>query len=185
MLTEEAREKFELWKGHFTQWNGRSLIAHNSSLTIETDASKKGGERDCDLISCPIGEVINFLAHFFEQCYQYRSINLYHSAISSMHEKVDSYEVGQHPMVSRILKGIFHKRPPQPRYSETWNMSKVTAYIEARGENDSLSLADLSLRFRRYLPEGVTFQPTKLVKQSRQSRPLAEFFFQPSTCCVP
>ena len=78
-------------------------------------------------------------------------------------------------------------------------MSKVTAYFEARGENDSLSLADhthktvmllaltrpsrsadlsqMDLRFRRYLPEGVTFQPTTLAKQSRQSKPLAEFFF--------
>ena len=71
--------------------------------------------------------------------------------------------------------------------------------IEARGENDSLSLGDLThktvillalsrpsrsadlsqldLRFRRYLPEGVTFQPTTLAKQSRQSKLLAEFFF--------
>ena len=100
------------------------------------------GERDSDPVSYPIGEVINFLAHLLEQGYQYRSINSYHSAISSVHEKVDGYEVGQHPMVSRILKGIFHIRPPQPRYSETWDVLKVTAYIETRGDNDSLSFAD-------------------------------------------
>ena len=41
-LTEEAREELEWWRDHFTQWNGRSLIVHNSSLTIKTDASKKG-----------------------------------------------------------------------------------------------------------------------------------------------
>ena len=62
-----------------------------------------------------------------------------------MHEKVDGYEVGQHTMVSRILKGIFHERPPQPRYSEMWDASKVTAFIEARGENDSLSPWQTSL----------------------------------------
>ena len=123
--------------------------------------------------------MINFLAYLYEQGYQYRSINSYRSAISSVHEKVDGYEVGQHPIVSRILKGIFHERPPQPRYSETWDMSKVMTYIEARGENESLSLADLThkaaillaltrpsrsadlsqldQRFRRYLPEGVIF----------------------------
>ena len=107
--------------------------------------------------------------------------------------------MGQHPLVSRTLKGIFHERPPQPRYSQTWDVSKVTSYIESLGENDSLSLAELThktvmlfaltrpsrsadlsqlhLQFRRYLPEGVAFQPTKLAKQSRQSKPLAEFFF--------
>jgi hypothetical protein len=42
MLTEEAREELEWCRDHFTQWNGRSLIAHNSSLTIDTDASKTG-----------------------------------------------------------------------------------------------------------------------------------------------
>ena len=54
------------------------------------------------------------------------------------------YEVGQHPLVSRTLKGIFHERPPQPRYSETWNVAAVTTYIESLGENDSLSLAILT-----------------------------------------
>ena len=43
VLTKEVREELEWWRDHFTQWNGRSLIAHNSSLTIETDALKKGG----------------------------------------------------------------------------------------------------------------------------------------------
>ena len=34
-LTEEAREELEWGKDHSTQWNGRSLIAHNSSITNE------------------------------------------------------------------------------------------------------------------------------------------------------
>ena len=157
------------------------------------------GERDSDPVSGPIGEVVNFLAHLFDQGHQYRSINAYRSAISSVHEKADGYEVGQHPLVSRLLKGVFHERPQQPRYSETWDVSRVTAYIDSLGENDSLSLpllthktvmllaltrlsrsADLSqlnITFRRYLPEGVTFQPTKLSKQSRQCKPLEEIFF--------
>ena len=42
MPTEEAREELEWCRDHFTQWNGRSLIAHNSSFTIHTDASKTG-----------------------------------------------------------------------------------------------------------------------------------------------
>ena len=33
----------EWWKDHFTQWNGRSLIAHNSSLTIERRHEKRVG----------------------------------------------------------------------------------------------------------------------------------------------
>ena len=85
-------------------------------------------ERDSNPISGDISEVVNFLAHLFEKGYQYRSLNSYRSAISSVHEKVDGYEVGQHPLVTRLIKGAFHERPPQPRYSETWDVSKVTAY---------------------------------------------------------
>ena len=33
------------------------------------------------------------------------------------------------------------------------------------------------LRFRQYIPEGVVFKPTKLAKQSRPEREIAEFFF--------
>lgn len=139
------------------------------------------------------------MAHLYEQGYQYWSLNSYRSAISSVHEKIDGYEVGQHPLVTRLIKGAFHERPPQPRYSETWDVSKVTSYLESMGNNDTLSIGDLthkavmlmaltrpsrsadlaglSLDHRKYSPEGVTFAPTKLAKQSKQSKTLTEFFF--------
>ena len=90
---------------------------HKSSKTYDSLFGKWASwcsEWDSDPVSCPIGEVVNFLAHLFVEGYQYRSINSYRSAISSMHEKVDGYEVGQRPLVSRTVKGVFHERPPQP-----------------------------------------------------------------------
>ena len=69
-----------------------------------------------------IAIVIDESRHLFEQGCQYRSISAYHFAISSVHEKMDGYEVGQHPMVSRVIKGIFHERPPQ---SDTQVMSYI------------------------------------------------------------
>ena len=102
-------------------------------------------------------------------------------------------------MVSRLLKGVFHERPPQPRYSTTWDVSVVTNHIESLGENEELTLPDLTLkvvvllaltrpsrsmdltnldiRFRQFCPEGVTFHSAKLAKQSRQTKPVKEFFF--------
>ena len=138
-----------------------------------------------------MSEVVKFLADLFEQGYQYRSLNSYRSAISSVHDKVDGYEVGQHPLVTRLLKGVFHERPPQPRYSRTWDVSVVTSHIDTMGENTVLSLQDLTqklvmllaltrpsrsadlsglnLRFRKFLLEGVVFAAAELAKQSRQS----------------
>ena len=68
-------------------------------------------ERDIDPISGDIAGVVNFLADLFHQGYQHRSLCNYRSAISSVHDKVDGYEVGSHPMVRRLLKGSFHERP--------------------------------------------------------------------------
>jgi len=57
-------------------------------------------EQDRDLVRGPIADVLNFLAELFEQEYQYRSLNSYRSAISSVHEKIDGSEVGKHPLVA-------------------------------------------------------------------------------------
>lgn len=62
----------------------------------------------------PISEIINFLASLYKDGYQYSSINSYRSAISSVHEKIDGYIIGQHPLVTRLIKGVFHARPPLP-----------------------------------------------------------------------
>ena len=57
-------------------------------------------ERNRDPIRGPIADVLNYLAELFEQGYQYRSLNSYRPAISSVHEKVDGVEVGKHPLVA-------------------------------------------------------------------------------------
>jgi len=64
--------------------------------------------------------------------------------LPSPHEKVDGQPVGQHPTIVRVLKGAYNKRPPIPRYSNTWEVAKITSYIIALGDNKSLSLKLLS-----------------------------------------
>ena len=83
--------------------------------------------------------VANFLAFLHKEGYQYNSINSYRSAISSVHEKVDGVSVGQHPTVTRLLKGVFHDRPPLPRYSSTWNVQLVLDFLGALGKNEDLT----------------------------------------------
>ena len=94
-------------------------------------------------------------------------------------------------MVSRLLKGVFHERPPQPRYSTTWDASVVTNHIESLGDSQDLTLEDLTLkvvallaltrpsrsvdltnldiRFRHFCPEGVTMQQNWQSSRARQS----------------
>ena len=53
-------------------------------------------------------EMVNLIVKLFQPGYQYHSLNAYRSAMSSIYEKVDGYE-GQHPLVTRLIKGAFHE----------------------------------------------------------------------------
>ena len=155
--------------------------------------------RGSDPISGPVSEVANFLAELHREGYQSSSLNVFRSAVSSVHEKVDGVEIGKHPTITRLLKGAFHERPPLPRYVSTWDVNIVLQYLKGLGPSSDLSLkqltyklvmllaltrpsrsadlSSLSLARRRFSPEGVTFLPATLAKQSRQGKPLVEFFF--------
>ena len=80
--------------------------------------------------------MLNFLAKLYEEGYQYRSLNSYRSAISSVHERVDGRTVGEHPLVMRLMKGVFIDRPPLLRYTSTWNVQTVLSHIASFGVND-------------------------------------------------
>ena len=126
-----------------SSWRDKSIKSYDSSFGKWACWCD---EWDKNPISGPISDVANFLADLYEDGYQYRSINAYRSAISLVHDKVDSYTVGQHPTVSRLMKGIFNKRPSQPKYSFAWDVQKVTAYISIIGDNNTLSLKLLSFK---------------------------------------
>ena len=107
--------------------------------------------------------------------------------------------MGQHPYVTRLLKGALNKRPPKPRYSHTWNVDVIIKYIISLGKNSPLSLkailmklvtlfaltcaerisalASLDLRHCRVLPEGVSFKLTVPRKTGSADKPAKAFFF--------
>ena len=156
-------------------------------------------ERNTDPISSPVSEVVNFLAELHDKGYSYRSLNAYRSAISSIHDRVDGAPVGQHPLVCRLLAGVFNSNPPQPRYTSTWDVNVVVNYLKTLQPNLTLSLkfftlktvmlmalsrpsrsADLSLlsmKHYRVNPEGLHFTPTGLTKQSRAGKVTSEMRF--------
>ena len=90
-------------------------------------------ERSRDPIRGPIGDMAIFLGELFQEGYQYRSLSAYCSAISSVHDKVDGELVGQHPLISRLLKGAFNERPPRPKYHSVWDVDLVLNMFRRKG----------------------------------------------------
>ena len=155
-------------------------------------------QRGVDPLSAPLGDVLEFLADQFEEGKQYRTINSLRSAISMTHAEVDGRRLGQHPIVTRFLKGVFNTRPPAPKYSATWDVDSVLSYLTSLPDNDSLSFKQLShklamlmalsnadrcsdltaldLDFRSFTRMGVKFMIPGLTKTRRQ-RPSIEAFY--------
>ena len=48
--------------------------------------------------------------------------------------------MGQHPLVTRVLKGAFNSKPPKPRYSSTWKVSQVVTWLNQQDNKHILQL---------------------------------------------
>ena len=167
-------------------------------------------ERKIDPLSCGVQPFLNFLADLFEQGLQHRTNNLTHSAISTTHQQVEGISIGQHPLVTRLIKRVHNSRTRKPRYTVTWDVDTVLRHLRALGDNDSLSLRALSkklalltaltdasrtselqaldLHFRRFRPEGVHFTLASLTKKQKTKRSLFFGAFPqdhtPCACCA-
>jgi len=84
-----------------------------------------------------------FFATQFEAGKGYQSLNCYRSALSSVLALIEGFAVGSHLLVCRILKGVFHLRPPQAKYTSFWSVSKVLNHLASWGENQALTLKQL------------------------------------------
>ena len=102
------------------------------------------GQHDHNSLCAPLSAILSFLAEEFANGKQYRTVNSYRSAISMTHNPIDGVVIGKHPLVSRLLKGVYNLRPPKPRYSFTWDVKIVLDYLRSWGPTASLSLKKLT-----------------------------------------
>ena len=155
--------------------------------------------REINPISCTVQPFLEFLTSLFKEGLRYRTINTIRSAISMTHDHIEGIPMGQHPLVTRLLKGVYNSRPPQPRYLATWDVDVVIRYFQSLGENETLTLKQLSqklsllmalveasrvselhaldLRYRSYRPEGVLFQLPTLGKKRKVGGPPKQLMF--------
>ena len=139
-------------------------------------------------IESPIEDKVNILAELHEKGYYHCSLKFLQVCYFLRSQTYQSDSIGQHLLVSCILKGAFNERPPQPKYSSFWDVGQMLTYIRNLGPNEGLTLQQLMLKLemlmaftrpscsadlsqhginhRSFSAEGVTFQPIHLSKQS-------------------
>ena len=143
---------------------------------------------------------MEFLTDCYHQGKGYTTINTYRSALTtilcSMNDARDS--LGSHPLIARLLKGVYILRPLTPRYSSTWDVSKVTDYFKTLAPLHELSLKFLTLKtvmlcalasaqrqktlsaldlnFRKESRDSISFVVTDRLKTSRPGKSIENTF---------
>ena len=68
------------------------------------------------------------------------------SALSSTLPPVEGFKIGDHPSVSRLVKGALELRPPIPALVPQWSVAKVLRELDSWDMQKDLSLMDLTLK---------------------------------------
>ena len=76
-------------------------------------------QRDQDPLSPALNAVLTFLCSLAESGKAYRTINVYRSMLSVTVHKIEGFDVGKHPLVMRLMKGISNLIPPSAK-SKLW-----------------------------------------------------------------
>ena len=71
----------------------------------------------------------NFLSESFVVGKSYITINTYRFALTSTLYPFNYFAIGTHPLIVRLVKGVYNERPPAPRYSTTRDVTKITDYF--------------------------------------------------------
>jgi hypothetical protein len=74
---------------------------------------------------------------------QYRTITGYKSMLSSVMSPIENFPVGQHPYITRLIKGVFNSRPPDKGNNKITELRtsykrkvKTHKYIQTKSVNN-------------------------------------------------
>ena len=105
-------------------------------------------ERKISYLQVRLSDVLEFLTKMLDtDKVGYSTLNTARSALSSFLVVDDGrLPLGSHPVVNRFMKGVFHLRPPAPRYSSIWDVKIVLDYLRKQSPAKALNLKQLTLK---------------------------------------
>ena len=74
--------------------------------------------------------MIAYLTSMYDRGLQYMTIAAAKSVLSGMLHIPGVTSIASHPLITRLLKGIFHVRPPKPRYGFIWDTELVLNFLK-------------------------------------------------------
>ena len=74
--------------------------------------------------------VIAYLTSMYDRSLQYTTIAAAKSVLSGMLHIPGVISISSHPLIIRLMKGIFQVRPPKPRYEFIWDTELVLNFLK-------------------------------------------------------
>ena len=103
-------------------------------------------ERNIAIMSPTLPQACRFLRLLFSRGVGYGAVNSARCALSTILPGFGSKTFGSHPYVCLLLKGVYERNPPKPRYTEFWNVNKVLLMFKEWGPNGGLHIKKLTFK---------------------------------------
>ena len=117
------------------------------------------------VFSAPVTDVLTFLTETAtNQSLEYRTLAVYKSAILQGHLPVGPPKLGDLPVLSRSMKGIFRMKPPTPCLGSTWDVKHLLDFLAILDPPAGLTLKMLSLKLAALLALTFSARAHELVK---------------------
>ncbi|CAG8475919.1 23972_t:CDS:2 [Cetraspora pellucida] len=82
--------------------------------------------------------------HLYSQKMQFNTIMSYRSVISEIHVHVDGKSIGLHPIIIKVMKGLFNLNPPKQNSAEVVDVLLTIDYIQSLGSNTEMPILNLT-----------------------------------------
>ena len=127
--------------------------------------------------------MLHFLTELFEDNCGYSALNTARSALSTFIVLPGNISVGNHPLVTRFMKGVYQSRPTFPKYTEIWDVNVVLSYLKTLSPVAKLSLKDLTYKVTMMLMllSGQRTQTIQLLDLKDMTMSKSQFTFKVSS----
>ena len=89
-------------------------------------------------------DVLNYLSEIYDRGLGYNSVAKARSALGNFISLPGFPHLADHPLIERLVKGVFNLRPPAPRYTYIWDSRLLITYLQ------TLKTSELNLKMLTY-----------------------------------
>ena len=99
-----------------------------------------------DTLKPSFSQVLRFLRNLEDEGLGFGAVNTARCALSVVLMRVEGETVGKNYVIHWLMKSLYERKPPKPRYSRFWDVSLVFDLFKEWPDNHMLSLRDLGFK---------------------------------------